>query len=95
MLACDVDCHLLFYYFFFLWLQEGAGRRVGEQTEHLWSVTKPFTKRGRYATKAHWVDGLNNLLRRLSLRKQIDFPKLLEGKLKRLPKTEGERRCFH
>ena len=69
--------------------QEGAARRVGEQTEQLWSIIKPFCKRARYMTTAHWHDGLNQLLMLITKRKQLSIPALLEGKLARIDKKKG------
>lgn len=87
----DSDCaqhHLIFPLVDLL--QDGVARRVGEQTEALWSATKPFHKRARYMTAAHWQDNTNQLLWQLSLRKQQRFPVMLESKLKRIPKKIGE-----
>lgn len=65
-------------------LQDGVARRVGEQTEALWSLTKPFQKRARYMTPAHWQDNTNPLLWQLTLRKQKRFPRMLRRKLVRI-----------
>jgi hypothetical protein len=40
-----------------LLLQEGVGRRIGEQSEHHWSRAKPWFLLARYMTFAHWWDG--------------------------------------
>jgi len=71
-------------------LQEGAGRRIGEQTEQLWSLIKPFCKIARYMTKAHWYDAFNSALWALTLRKQRTAPAMLEGRVKRNKDHLGE-----
>jgi len=71
-------------------MQEGAARRVGEQTESLWSLIKPFAKRARYMTKAHYVDSMNLALYRLTLRKQRDMAKLLQFQWNENEKKIGE-----
>ncbi|KAL4527333.1 hypothetical protein Ndes2437B_g02480 [Nannochloris sp. 'desiccata'] len=62
----------------------GVGRRVGEQTEVLWSEIKPFFKIARYMTRAHWWDNYNCLLWLLSLRKQERFPAMLADRIARI-----------
>jgi hypothetical protein len=71
-------------------MQDGVARRVGEQTEALWSLTKPFHKRARYMTPAHWQDNTNQLFWQLTLRKQKHFPRMLERKLIRIKKKIGK-----
>ena len=73
-------------------LQEGAGRRIGEQTEQLWSLIKPFCKRARYMTKAHWYDAMNGAFWALTLRKQRPAPAVLQGRRKHNDKQLGELR---
>ena len=73
-------------------LQEGAGRRIGEQTEQLWSLIKPFCKKARYMTKARWHDAFNAAFWALTLRKQGPAPAVLEGRLKQNGKHLGELR---
>ena len=68
----------------------GVGRRVGEQTEVLWSTVKPFFKIARYMTFAHWWDNYNCLLWLLSLRKQERLPVMLESRIKRINEKKGE-----
>ena len=72
--------------------QEGAGRRIGEQTEQLWSLIKPFCKKARYMTKAHWHDALNAAFWMLTLRKQGPAPAVLEGRVKQNRRHLGELR---
>lgn len=69
---------------------EGVGRRVGEQTEVLWSEIKPFFKIARYMTRAHWWDNYNCLLWLLSLRKQERFPAMLADRIARIDTKVGE-----
>ena len=71
-------------------MQLGQGRRIGEQTEQLWALIKPFCKRARYMTRAHWQDGLNLLLWQLTLRKQRTMAATLQGKVERNAKKIGE-----
>ena len=73
-------------------MQEGAGRRIGEQTEQLWSLIKPFCKRARYMTKAHWYDAMNGAFWALTLRKQRPAPAVLQGRRKHNDKQLGELR---
>ncbi|MCX6043446.1 MAG: hypothetical protein NTV69_20235 [Caldilinea sp.] len=51
-------------------LQEGVGRRVGEQTEQFWSLIKAFAKIGRYLSWYRWWDGMNLLFWVITLRAQ-------------------------
>ena len=69
---------------------QGAGRRVGEQTEHAWSLLKPLGKLLRYASYHHWHDQFNACLLLLSRCKQLEFPQLLATKIKGLVSTKGE-----
>lgn len=71
-------------------LQEGAARRVGEQSEHVWSLTKPFSKLARYSTRAAWQDGFNLLLELLTLLRLLSFPTLLKQKWDSTVKKKGE-----
>ena len=68
----------------------GVGRRVGEQTEVLWSSVKTFFKIARYMTRAHWWDNYNCLLWLLSRRKQERFPVMLHNRINRINKKLGE-----
>ena len=68
----------------------GVGRRVGEQTEVLWSSVKPFFKIARYMTRARWWDNYNCLLWLLSRRKQERFPLMLYNRITRIDKKLGE-----
>ena len=72
-----------------LCVQEGAGGRVGEQTEHLWSATKPFAKIARYMSRARWQDGFNLLLELLTRIKQQAFPNLISQKITATGKKLG------
>ena len=82
----DQDCQLKFSGLF----AEGAGRRVGEQTEVLWSEVKDFFKIARYMTRAHWWDNYNCLLWLLSRRKQERFPVMLASRIMRINLKVGE-----
>jgi hypothetical protein len=61
-----------------LLLQEGVGRRIGEQSEHHWSRAKPWFLLARYMTFAHWWDGYNAVCALLSELMQQELPGLLE-----------------
>ena len=63
-------------------LQLGAGRRIGEQTEQLWSLIKPVCKKARYMTKARWHDAMNSAFWAITLRKQRPAPSVLQSRLK-------------
>ena len=79
-------------------MQEGVGRRVGEQSEHFWSRVKPFSLLARYMSRAHWWDGFNTLCALLVYRQQRDLPELLRKKLKAIPITIGtlsKLACMH
>lgn len=69
--------------------QEGAARRVGEQTEELWSEIKKFCKVARYMTHANWRDCMDMLFLLLSFRKQWNFPKMLEARTLRIAAKKG------
>jgi hypothetical protein len=62
-------------------MQANAARRVGEQTEQLWAMLRPLSKKVRYMSPAHWQDCMDNALLLLSRLKQGDFAKLLKRKL--------------
>ena len=74
----DLSCQLTFSGLY----AEGAGRRIGEQTEHLWAATKPFAKRARYMTLRNWWDSYNALFRLLTFIRQRDSAAVLERKIK-------------
>ena len=57
-------------------MQEGVGRRVGKQSEHLWSLLKPFARLVRYMTRAHWHDGFSLLLELPTQARLQTFPEL-------------------
>ena len=69
---------------------DGVGRRVGEQTEVLWSTVKPFFKIARYMTFAHWWDSYNCLFQLLSRRKQERFSTMLQSRIKRIDAKLGK-----
>lgn len=62
----------------------GAGRRIGETTEQLWSETKPGSKPLRYASLTNWHDQTNAMFQLLTDLKQLAFPQLLRSKLTNL-----------
>ena len=68
-------------------LQEGVGRRVGEQSEQVWSRVKPFSLVARYMAPPRWWDGYNSLFALLGQLVQRDLPQLLEKKLKNIGNT--------
>eukprot|EP00887_Chlorella_sp_A99_P007383 scaffold2.g7383.t1 len=72
----DLSCQLLYRGLDL----KGAGRRIGEGTEHLWSLVKPVGKLLRYAARHHFVDQYNAALGLLSAIKQLEFPQLLCNK---------------
>jgi hypothetical protein len=76
----DQECQLQYSALY----QEGVARRVGEQTEALWSLVKPFCKRARYMTRAHWQDHINQMLWQITLKKQRNFPVMLSRRMKRI-----------
>lgn len=71
----------------------GVGRRVGEMTEALWALLKPFTKLARYMTLARWHDGYNFALELLMRTKQSTFVTLLDSKRSKNASKLGERRA--
>ena len=71
-------------------MQEGVGRQVGEQMEHLWSRGKPLFLVARYMTPAHWWDSMNALLELLTTLLQHELPKLLSSKLEDICKSIRE-----
>lgn len=73
-----------------LLLQEGVGRRIGEQSEHHWSRAKPWFLLARYMTFAHWWDGYNAVCALLSELMQQELPGLLEKKLKNIDSCISE-----
>lgn len=62
-------------------LQEGVGRRVGEQMERVWALAKPLFLRARYMTPAHWWDAINAFFMLLERLQQERMPALLSKKL--------------
>jgi hypothetical protein len=72
--------------------QVGAGRRVGEMTEALWALLKPFTKLARFMTLARWHDGYNLALAHLMHVKLANFVDLLQSKRAKNTTKLGERR---
>lgn len=74
-------------------LQEGVGRRVGEQSEQVWSRVKPFSLVARYMAPPRWWDGYNSLFALLGQLVQRDLPQLLEKKLKNIGNTISALRC--
>lgn len=80
-MACQVKNSALY--------QVGAARRVGEQTEELWSEIKKFCKVARYMTHANWRDCMDMLFLLLSLRKQWNFPKMLAARILRIDAKIG------
>jgi hypothetical protein len=64
---------------------------VGEQSEHLWSLLKPFARLARYMTRAHWHDGFNLLLDLLTLSRLLTFPALLQQRRAANKKKLGTR----
>ena len=82
----DLTCQLKFSGLY----AEGVGRRVGEQTESLWSVIKPFAKKARYMAFRNWWDSYNFLFRHLTFLKQREMPISLERKLKKIGGKIGE-----
>ena len=72
-------------------VQEGVGRRVGEQAEQYWAKTKPLALLARYMTHAHWWDSFNALAALLVYLQQRSQPILLRKKLEAIPGTIGTR----
>ena len=70
-------------------MQAGVGRRIGEQTEHFWSDTKPLTKLARYMSRANWWDAFNLLFIQLVRIKQAAFPALIASKVAKNKKKLG------
>ena len=71
-------------------MQSGVGRRGGENTEHLWSDTKPLTKIAKYMTPANWWDAYNLLFVQLAQIKQAAFPGLMASKVAKNRKKLGK-----
>lgn len=71
-------------------LQEGVGRRVGEQSEWLWSRCKPVFMLTRYMSQARWWDTINSCLALLSKLLQHELPAVLEKRLKSIDTCIGE-----
>ena len=63
-------------------MQVGAGRRVWENMEHLWSIGKPAFKTLKYMTPARFWDGFNLLLELVTAMQQAAFPRLMQQKVK-------------
>ena len=74
----------------FCCVQEGAGRRVGETTEALWSMLKPFTKVARYMKLHNWWDAYNLVLLLISQTRQQCLPDLLLDRWNKLGAKKGE-----
>jgi hypothetical protein len=70
-------------------LQEGAGARVGEWTEHLWSFLKAYSKIARFASRANWWDGFNLLLGMVTRIRLGAFPALLKKRIRRTDNKLG------
>lgn len=64
-------------------VQDGVGRRVGEQTEALWSILKALSKIARYMTPAHWWDTYNLAMEHISKRRLELFFPMMVRKVKR------------
>ena len=71
-------------------MQVGSGARVGEQVEHLWALTKAFSKLARYMSRARWVEGLNLLLQELTRTRQATFVYLVSQRIKRTASRLGK-----
>jgi hypothetical protein len=71
-------------------VQEGVGRRVGEQSEWVWSRGKPLFMLIRYMTHAHWWDAINSWLALLSKQLQHELPEVLQKRLKAIDACIGE-----
>jgi hypothetical protein len=70
-------------------VQEGVGRRVGEQAEWLWSRGKPLFLLTRYMTPARWWDTINAFLALLSQLLQSELPGVLAKRLSGIDATIG------
>ncbi len=69
----NMECQLQFNPLY----REGAGCRVGEQTEQLWAKMKPFSKIARYMAIHHFWDNMNLLFEAITLKTQANFPSTL------------------
>ncbi|KAL4458333.1 hypothetical protein ABPG75_013198 [Micractinium tetrahymenae] len=58
-----------------------AGARVGEQTEHLWALLKPFSKLVRYMSVHRWFDGINLALQSITRKRLAAFGALLRQRI--------------
>lgn len=57
-----------------------AGRRIGEEAEQMWSLTKPVADNARYMSKSRRRDHLERVLSRIARRKLSSAPRLLKKK---------------
>ncbi|GLC47449.1 hypothetical protein PLESTM_002075400 [Pleodorina starrii] len=70
--------------------RKGAGRRIGEEIEQLWSGTKPVAGLVRYMTQARRRDFVEAVFRSLSRKKFKKMVKLLEMKYRDTVKLANE-----
>ena len=74
---------------------DNAGRRIGEQSESVWSIIKAFAKRARYMTYRNWWDGYNFFFEFLTAVRQRDMAQTLQRKLKNIEVKIGEDNNFY
>ena len=78
------------YGVFIVTVQDGVGRRVGEQQEWLWSRGKPVFLLARYMSPARWWDTMNSFLAMLSKQLQHELPTVLDKRLKQIDESISE-----
>jgi hypothetical protein len=70
--------------------QAGAGRRVGEQMEHVWSATKPLARMTRYMSAPARHDFLDDAFGFISSQKAANFPEQLQASYRATLRKQGE-----